>query len=105
MFKRPKLGQQQRVASARALVLKPKIILFDEPLSNLDAKLRIQTRLEIKRVQKMLGITAIYVTHDQEEALSMSDRVDFMKGVADMIFGGDGGSPSRHRLTINNTSL
>jgi iron(III) transport system ATP-binding protein len=71
-------GQQQRVALARALVLKPKIILFDEPLSNLDAKLRIQTRLEIKRVQKMLGITAIYVTHDQEEALSMSDQVVVM---------------------------
>ena len=71
-------GQQQRVALARALVLKPKIILFDEPLSNLDAKLRTQTRLEIKRVQKMLGITAIYVTHDQEEALSMSDQVIVM---------------------------
>jgi len=71
-------GQQQRVALARALVLKPKIILFDEPLSNLDAKLRIQTRLEIKRVQQMLGITAVYVTHDQEEALSMSDRIVVM---------------------------
>ena len=68
-------GQQQRVALARALVLKPKIILFDEPLSNLDAKLRIQTRLEIKRVQKMLGITAIYVTHDQQEAMSMADQI------------------------------
>jgi len=73
-------GQQQRVALARALVLKPEIILFDEPLSNLDAKLRIQTRTEIKRVQQMLGITALYVTHDQSEALSMSDKVIIMNG-------------------------
>ncbi len=71
-------GQQQRVALARAIVLKPKIILFDEPLSNLDAKLRIQTRTEIKRVQQMLGITALYVTHDQSEALSMSDTIVIM---------------------------
>lgn len=71
-------GQQQRVALARALVLKPKIILFDEPLSNLDAKLRIQTRMEIKRVQQMLGITTLYVTHDQAEALSMSDKIVLM---------------------------
>ena len=71
-------GQQQRVALARALVLKPEIILFDEPLSNLDAKLRIQTRNEIKRVQQMLGITALYVTHDQSEALSMSDQIVIM---------------------------
>ena len=71
-------GQQQRVALARALVLKPEIILFDEPLSNLDAKLRIQTRTEIKRVQQMLGITALYVTHDQSEALSMSDQIVIM---------------------------
>ena len=71
-------GQQQRVALARALVLKPAIILFDEPLSNLDAKLRSQTRIEIKRVQKLLGITALYVTHDQSEALSMSDKIVIM---------------------------
>jgi len=71
-------GQQQRVALARALVLKPVIILFDEPLSNLDAKLRIQTRIEIKRVQQLLGITALYVTHDQSEALSMSDQIVVM---------------------------
>ncbi|MCK4541104.1 MAG: ABC transporter ATP-binding protein [Spirochaetales bacterium] len=71
-------GQQQRVALARALVLKPEIILFDEPLSNLDAKLRMQTRTEIKRVQQMLGITALYVTHDQSEALSMSDQIVIM---------------------------
>ncbi|ORC38371.1 ABC transporter [Marispirochaeta aestuarii] len=71
-------GQQQRVALARALVLKPEIILFDEPLSNLDAKLRIQTRTEIKRVQQLLGITALYVTHDQSEALSISDTIVIM---------------------------
>ncbi len=71
-------GQQQRVALARALVLKPEIILFDEPLSNLDAKLRIQTRTEIKQVQQMLGITAVYVTHDQVEALSISDIIVIM---------------------------
>ncbi len=71
-------GQQQRVALARALVLKPEIILFDEPLSNLDAKLRIQTRTEIKRVQQNMGITALYVTHDQSEALSLSDKIVIM---------------------------
>ncbi|MBN2658434.1 MAG: ABC transporter ATP-binding protein [Spirochaetales bacterium] len=71
-------GQQQRVALARALVVKPEIILFDEPLSNLDLKLRARTRMEIKRVQNMLGITVIYVTHDQSEALSMSDRLVVM---------------------------
>ena len=71
-------GQQQRVALARALVMKPKMILFDEPLSNLDLKLRIQTRTEIKRVQQMLGMTVLYVTHDQSEALSMSDHVIIM---------------------------
>ncbi len=71
-------GQQQRVSLARALVLKPSIILFDEPLSNLDAKLRNQMRAEIKRIQQMLGITALYVTHDQAEALSISDRVVVM---------------------------
>ncbi len=71
-------GQQQRVALARALVMKPKMILFDEPLSNLDLKLRLQTRTEIKRVQQMLGITVLYVTHDQSEALSMSDKIIIM---------------------------
>ncbi|PKL11353.1 MAG: ABC transporter ATP-binding protein [Spirochaetae bacterium HGW-Spirochaetae-8] len=71
-------GQQQRVALARALVLKPKLILFDEPLSNLDARLRLQTRSEIKRMQQMLGITVLYVTHDQSEALSLPDRVVIM---------------------------
>ncbi len=68
-------GQQQRVALARALVLNPKILLLDEPLSNLDAKIRIQVRAEIRKLQKELGITTIYVTHDQEEALTLSDRM------------------------------
>ena len=68
-------GQQQRVALARALVLSPKILLLDEPLSNLDAKVRIQVRAEIKKLQQELGITTIYVTHDQEEALTLSDRI------------------------------
>ena len=68
-------GQQQRVALARALVLNPKILLLDEPLSNLDAKVRIQVRAEIKKLQQELGITTIYVTHDQEEALTLSDRI------------------------------
>lgn len=68
-------GQQQRVALARALVLEPKILCLDEPLSNLDAKLRIDLRLELKRLQRDLGITTLYVTHDQEEALTLSDRI------------------------------
>ena len=68
-------GQQQRVALARAIVLEPKILCLDEPLSNLDAKLRIDMRKELKRLQKDLGITTLYVTHDQEEALTLSDRI------------------------------
>src|SRR5688572_30538468 len=68
-------GQQQRVALARALVLNPQMLLLDEPLSNLDAKIRVQVRSEIRKLQKDLGITAVYVTHDQEEALAMSDRI------------------------------
>ena len=72
-------GQQQRVALARALVLNPDILLLDEPLSNLDAKIRVQVRGEIRKLQKELGITTVYVTHDQEEALSLSDRVSVMK--------------------------
>ena len=72
-------GQQQRVALARALVLNPDILLLDEPLSNLDAKIRVQVRAEIRRLQRELGITTIYVTHDQEEALSLSDRVAVMR--------------------------
>ena len=68
-------GQQQRVALARALVLNPKILLLDEPLSNLDAKVRIQVRAEIRKLQKELGITTVYVTHDQEEALTLSDCI------------------------------
>jgi ABC-type Fe3+/spermidine/putrescine transport system ATPase subunit len=72
-------GQQQRVALARALVLNPDILLLDEPLSNLDAKIRVQVRGEIKKLQRALGITTVYVTHDQEEALSLSDRVAVMR--------------------------
>jgi ABC-type Fe3+/spermidine/putrescine transport system ATPase subunit len=72
-------GQQQRVALARALVLNPDILLLDEPLSNLDAKIRTQVRGEIRTLQKDLGITTLYVTHDQEEALSLSDRVAVMR--------------------------
>ena len=68
-------GQQQRVALARALVMEPKVLLLDEPLSNLDAKLREKMRLEIKKLQQKLGITTIYVTHDQTEALAISDRI------------------------------
>jgi spermidine/putrescine ABC transporter ATP-binding subunit len=68
-------GQQQRVALARALVLSPDVLLLDEPLSNLDAKIRLQVRAEIRKLQKDLGITTIYVTHDQEEALTLSDRI------------------------------
>jgi ABC-type Fe3+/spermidine/putrescine transport system ATPase subunit len=72
-------GQQQRVALARALVLNPQMLLLDEPLSNLDAKIRVQVRAEIRKLQKELGITAVYVTHDQEEALAMSDRIAVFK--------------------------
>ena len=71
-------GQLQRVASARALVIRPQVLLFDEPLSNLDARLRVSMRGEIRALQKSLGITAIYVTHDQEEAMSVSDRIALM---------------------------
>jgi putative spermidine/putrescine transport system ATP-binding protein len=71
-------GQQQRVALARALAIHPQVLLLDEPLSALDAKIRVQLRAEIRAIQKKLGITAIYVTHDQEEALSISDRIVVM---------------------------
>ena len=79
-------GQQQRVAIARALVKMPRVLLLDEPLSNLDARLRLQTREEIRRIQKETGITTIFVTHDQEEAMSISDRIVVMKaGVVQQI--------------------
>ena len=79
-------GQQQRVAIARALVKMPKVLLLDEPLSNLDARLRLQTREEIRRIQKETGITTIFVTHDQEEAMSISDMIVVMKlGVVQQI--------------------
>ncbi len=72
-------GQQQRVAIARALVKMPRVLLLDEPLSNLDARLRLQTREEIRRIQKETGITTVFVTHDQEEAMSISDRIVVMR--------------------------
>ena len=79
-------GQQQRVALARALVLEPGVLLFDEPLSNLDAKLRVDMRNEIRRIQQEAGITAVYVTHDQSEAMAISDQIIIMKkGVVDQI--------------------
>ncbi|MCR5005408.1 MAG: ABC transporter ATP-binding protein, partial [Clostridiales bacterium] len=79
-------GQQQRVALARALVLEPGVLLFDEPLSNLDAKLRVQMRTEIRRIQQEAGITAIYVTHDQSEAMAISDQIIIMeKGLVSQI--------------------
>ena len=79
-------GQQQRVAIARALVKMPRVLLLDEPLSNLDARLRLQTREEIRRIQKQTGITTIFVTHDQDEAMSISDLIVVMKdGVVQQI--------------------
>ncbi|MFT3812496.1 MAG: ABC transporter ATP-binding protein [Acidovorax sp.] len=73
-------GQQQRVALARAIVVEPKLLLLDEPLSNLDAKLRVQMRAELRRIQRELGMTMLYVTHDQDEALALSDRIVVMNG-------------------------
>ena len=73
-------GQQQRVGLARAMVIRPKLLLMDEPLSNLDAKLRVELREEIRDIQQRLGITTVYVTHDQEEALAVSDRIGLMNG-------------------------
>jgi iron(III) transport system ATP-binding protein len=88
-------GQQQRVALARAMVMKPDVLLFDEPLSNLDAKLRVQMRNEIRELQRRMGITSIYVTHDQEEAMSLSDQIVVMnKGKVEQV-----GSPSELYLT------
>lgn len=79
-------GQQQRVALARALIVQPSVLLFDEPLSNLDAKLRVSMRTEIRNLQKKTGITAIYVTHDQSEAMSLSDSIIIMnKGIVEQM--------------------
>jgi ABC-type Fe3+/spermidine/putrescine transport system ATPase subunit len=92
-------GQQQRVALARALAVKPKVLLLDEPLSNLDAKLRLKLRGELKKLQRQLGITMVYVTHDQEEAMSLADRMAVMRdGVVEQV-----GTPSelyRHPRTL-----
>ncbi|WP_054711847.1 ABC transporter ATP-binding protein [Bacillus sp. JCM 19041] len=91
-------GQQQRVALARALVINPKVLLMDEPLSNLDAKLRVEMRNAIKEIQQEVGITTVYVTHDQEEALAISDRIAVMnKGVIQQI-----GRPEAIYLRPNN---
>ena len=91
-------GQQQRVALARALVLEPGVLLFDEPLSNLDAKLRVSMRTEIRRIQQEAGITAIYVTHDQSEAMAISDQIIIMeKGIVSQI-----GSPREVYYTPKN---
>ena len=73
-------GQRQRVAVGRAVVRNPSVFLMDEPLSNLDAALRVRTRTEIRRLQRELGVTSIFVTHDQEEAMVLSDRVAVMRG-------------------------
>ena len=79
-------GQQQRVALARALVMEPAVLLFDEPLSNLDAKLRVHMRAEIRKLQRQIGITSVYVTHDQAEAMSMSDKIIVMNnGVIEQV--------------------
>ena len=87
-------GQQQRVALARALVLKPAVLLLDEPLGALDAKLRKQLQVELKALQQQVGITFVYVTHDQEEALTMSDRIAVMSQRQ-----GRAGRPRRRRCT------
>ena len=87
-------GQQQRVALARAFVFSPSVLLFDEPLSNLDAKLRAEMRIELKELQRQLGITSVYVTHDLEEALAISDRIIVMRnGVIEQI-----GTPPRSTI-------
>jgi ABC-type Fe3+/spermidine/putrescine transport system ATPase subunit len=80
-------GQQQRVALARVLVMEPEVLLLDEPLSNLDAKLRVTIRAELRQIQRRVGITTVYVTHDQEEALAISDRIAVMRGGAVVQYG------------------
>lgn len=124
-------GQQQRVALARAFVIEPGVLLMDEPLSNLDAKLRVQMRTVIKKLQRRLGITTIYVTHDQEEALAISDRIAVMKdgvimqvgtpeeiykkpqspfvagfiGVSNFMEAETTRTPEGHRLTVDGVSI
>lgn len=94
-------GQQQRVALARALVVEPGVLLFDEPLSNLDANLRVSMRTEIRRIQQKAGITAVYVTHDQSEAMSISDKIIIMDAgkIAQM------GTPMKFTITPSMSSL
>jgi iron(III) transport system ATP-binding protein len=96
-------GQQQRVALARALVAQPQVLLLDEPLSNLDAKLREQMRFELKALQESFGITTVYVTHDQEEALALSDRIGLMHEGALLEVGSPSGLYLRpaHRVTAD----
>ncbi|MEJ1978171.1 MAG: ATP-binding cassette domain-containing protein [Acetobacteraceae bacterium] len=85
-------GQRQRVAMGRAIVREPKLFLFDEPLSNLDAQLRVQMRAEIRSLQRRLGVTSLYVTHDQVEAMTLSDRLLVLhKGRAGAVRAADGG--------------
>ena len=112
-------GQRQRVAMGRAIVREPEVFLFDEPLSNLDAKLRVRMRLEIKKLQRRLGVTSLYVTHDQIEAMTMADRLVVMNaGVAEqigrpldlyerpdtMFVAGFIGSPAMNFLTLSSSS-
>ena len=97
-------GQQQRVALARALVLAPKVLLLDEPLGALDLKVRKGLQIELKRIQSEIGITFVYVTHDQEEALAMSDRVAVMNEGTIEQLGPPGRSTTRRRLASSPTS-
>jgi iron(III) transport system ATP-binding protein len=93
-------GQQQRVAVARALVLEPDVLLFDEPLSNLDARLRRSMREEIRALQQRLGLTVVYVTHDQSEALAVSDRIVVMRNAEIAQAGTPGGTLYRPALDL-----
>ena len=97
-------GQQQRVALARALVMKPAVLLLDEPLGALDAKLRRQLQVELKLLQEQVGITFVYVTHDQEEALTMSDRIAVMNGAVEHAASHERCTRSRRRRSLRISS-